>query len=219
MTGHKKRLSFKIDGLQWESNLLESMKITPLFAAALFAIASLLPAVAVDTYEFDSTHSAIGFKIRELFRYVPGRFNQFSGKIVFDEAAPEKSSVNVTIQAASIDTANAKRDKDLRSPRFFDVAKFPELTFKGRKVEKKDDKTFVVTGDLTIHGVTQAVPVTVEFLGKGKGTQGEPVSGWSGSTTIDRTKFGVVYNSVVEGSKLLGDEVKIEIQVEAHGAK
>lgn len=195
------------------------MKITPLFAAAFFAIASLSPAVAADTYEFDPAHSAIGFKIRHLFSDVPGRFNQFSGKIVYDEAAPEKSSVDVMIQAASIDTANAKRDADLKSPRFFDVAKFPELAFKGKKVEKKDDKTFVVTGDLTIHGVTQEVPVTVEFLGKGKGMKGEPVSGWSGSTTIDRTKFGLVYNAVVEGSKLLGDEVKIDIQVEAHGAK
>ncbi|HEY5753947.1 MAG TPA: YceI family protein [Chthoniobacterales bacterium] len=195
------------------------MKLLSLFSAALLAVASLSPVLAADTYEFDPAHSTIGFRIRHLFSDVSGRFNKFSGKIVYDEAAPEKSSVDVTIQADSIDTANAKRDTHLKTPDFFDVEKYPELTFKGKKVEKKDAKTFVVTGDLTIHGVTHEVPVTVEFLGKGKGVQGEPVSGWSASTTIDRNKFGVTYNSLVEGSKILGDDVKIDIQVEAHGAK
>lgn len=195
------------------------MKLLSLFSAALLAVASLSPAVAADTYEFDPAHSTIGFRIRHLFSDVSGRFNKFSGKIVYDEAAPEKSSVDVTIQADSIDTANAKRDAHLKNPDFFDVEKYPELTFKGKKVEKKDAKTFVVTGDLTIHGVTREVPVTVEFLGKGKGMDGEPVSGWGASITIDRNEFGVTYNGLVEGSEILGDEVKIDIQVEAHGAK
>jgi len=195
------------------------MKALALLSAALLTVASLSPAVAADTYEFDPAHSTIGFRIRHLFSDVSGRFNKFSGKVVYDETAPEKSSVDVTIQADSIDTANAKRDTHLKTPDFFDVAKFPELTFKGKKVEKKDDNTFVVTGDLTIHCVTLEVPVTVEFLGKGKGMEGEPVSGWSGNTTIDRTKFGLTYNAVVEGSKILGDDVKIDIQIEAHGAK
>lgn len=195
------------------------MKLLSLFSAALLAVASLSPAVAADTYEFDPAHSTIGFRIRHLFSDVSGRFNKFSGKIVYDETAPEKSSVDVTIQADSIDTANAKRDAHLKTPDFFDVEKYPELTFKGKKVEKKDAKTFVVTGDLTIHGVTREVPVTVEFLGKGKGMEGEPVSGWGASITIDRNEFGVTYNGLVEGSEILGDEVKIDIQVEAHGAK
>lgn len=195
------------------------MKFLTFLSAALLAAASLSPALAADTYEFDPAHSTIGFRIRHLFSDVSGRFNKFSGKIVYDETDPEKSSVDVTIQADSIDTANEKRDTHLKTPDFFDVAKYPELTFKGKKVEKKDAKTFVVTGDLTIHGVTHEVPVTVEFLGKGKGMEGQPVSGWSGSTTIDRTKFGLVYNAVVEGAKILGDDGKIDVQVEAHGAK
>ncbi|HEY5892794.1 MAG TPA: YceI family protein [Chthoniobacterales bacterium] len=195
------------------------MKFLTFLSAALLAAASLSPALAADTYEFDPAHSTIGFRIRHLFSDVSGRFNKFSGKIVYDETDPEKSSVDVTIQADSIDTANEKRDTHLKTPDFFDVAKYPELTFKGKKVEKKDAKTFVVTGELTIHGVTHEVPVTVEFLGKGKGMEGQPVSGWSGSTTIDRTKFGLVYNAVVEGAKILGDDGKIDVQVEAHGAK
>lgn len=194
------------------------MKMLALLSVGLFAISNLT-ASAADAYDFDPAHSTISFKIRHLISDTSGRFNDFTGKVVLDEAAPEKSTVEVAIKTDSIDTANEKRDGHLKSPDFFDTAKFPEITFKSKKVKRKGEKSAVVTGDLTMHGVTKEVPVTINFLGKGKGMDGGQVTGWSGSTTLDRKDFGLDWNKAVEGTNIVGDEVKIEIQVEAHAAK
>src|SRR6266446_9139419 len=116
---------------------------------------------AADTFVFDKAHSTIGFQVRHLFSKVPGKFNDFSGQIQLDEANPEQSSVEVNIKTASIDTGVKMRDDDLRSPNFFDAAKFPETTFKSKSVKSTGKDTFDVTGDLTMHGVTKEMVLKV----------------------------------------------------------
>jgi polyisoprenoid-binding protein YceI len=172
-------------------------------------------AFAADTYVFDKGHSSIGFQIRHLFSNVPGKFDDFTGTIQFDEANPEQSSVEVTIQTASIDTGVKMRDDDLRSANFFDATKFPETTFKSKSVKKTGDNTFDVTGDLTMHGVTKEVLLKVELIGKGAGPKNSVLSGWDATTSLKRSDFGLAWNKVIEGTQVVGDDVKIELHVEA----
>jgi polyisoprenoid-binding protein YceI len=172
-------------------------------------------ALAADTYVFDKLHSTIGFQIRHLFSKVPGKFADFAGQIQLDEANPEQSSVEVTIKTASIDTGVKMRDDDLRSPKFFDVKKFPEITYKSTAVKKTGENTFDVTGNLAIHGVTKEVVLKVELLGKGAGPKGSTLSGWDASTALKRSDFGLTWNQVIEGTQMVGDDVQIELHVEA----
>jgi polyisoprenoid-binding protein YceI len=123
--------------------------------------------------------------------------------------------VEVNIKAASIDTANEQRDKDLRSPNFFDAAKYPEITFKSKSVKKTGDNTADITGDLTMHGVTKEVVLKAELLGKGAGMQGKTVSGWEATTTLKRSDFGLSWNKAIEGTQIVGDDVQIDLRVEA----
>ena len=170
----------------------------------------------------------MGFLIRHLFTKVPGRFTDFSGQISFDEANPEQSTVEVTIKTASVNTDNEMRDKDLRSPNFFDVEKFPEMTFRSKSVKRTGQNTADVTGDLTMHGVTKEVGLKVEFTGKGTGAgpQGTMVSGsgrdamtmvsgWDATTTLKRSDFGLTWNQMIEGTRVVGDDVQIDLHVEA----
>jgi polyisoprenoid-binding protein YceI len=181
---------------------------------ALFAFLAAQSALA-DVYLIDKVHSTMGFQVRHLFSKVPGKFDDFSGQIQLDEANPEKSSVQVTIKAASVDTANKQRDTDLRSPNFFDAAKYPEITFKSKSVTKTGDKTANITGDLTMHGVTKEVVLKAELLGKGAGMQGKTVTGWDASTALKRSEFGLSWNKAVEGTQIVGDDVQIDLHVEA----
>ena len=174
-------------------------------------------AFAADTYVFDKNHTTIGFQVRHLFSNVPGKFEDFDGSITFDEANPEQSSVDVTIKTASIDTGVKMRDDNLRSPDFLDVEKFPTITFKSKSVKSTGKDTADVTGDLTIHGVTKEVVLTVELLGKGPGPKpGSFVSGWEATTALKRQDFGLVWNKLVEGTQIVGDDVKIDLQVGAN---
>ncbi|HVR10230.1 MAG TPA: YceI family protein, partial [Thermoanaerobaculia bacterium] len=116
-------------------------------------------------YKADPVHSKVGFSIRHLVSDVDGRFKDFDGAIKYDSQHPADSSVQFTVQAASIDTGNDGRDKDLRSPNFFDVAKFPTLSFTSTKVAPKGNNAFDVTGSLTIHGVTKTVTIPAKFRG------------------------------------------------------
>jgi polyisoprenoid-binding protein YceI len=173
-------------------------------------------AFAADTYVFDKAHSTIGFQIRHLFSNVPGKFDDFTGTIQFDETNPEQSSVEVNIKTASIDTGVKMRDDDLRSPNFFDAAKFPETNFKSKSVKSTGKDTFDVTGDLTMHGVTKEMVLKVELIGKGPGMkQGSILSGWDATTALKRSDFGLAWNKVIEGTQVVGDDVKIELHVEA----
>ena len=189
-------------------------KITLL--APLSALLIAHSAFAADTFVFDKAHSTIGFQVRHLFSKVPGKFDDFSGQIQLDEANPEQSSVEVTIQVASVDTGVKMRDDDLRSPNFFDAKKFPEITFKSSSVKRTGENTADVTGNLTMHGVTKEVVLKVELLGKGAGMKpGSIVSGWDAATALKRSDFGLSWNKVIEGTQVVGDDVQIELHVEA----
>jgi polyisoprenoid-binding protein YceI len=188
-------------------------KATPLVVLSALLLAQ--SAFAVDTFVIDKAHSTMGFQIRHLFSKVPGKFGDFSGQIRFDEANPEQSSVEVTIKTASIDTGVKMRDDDLRSSHFFDTAKFPQITFKSTSVKRTGENTADVTGDLSIHGVTKPVVLKVELLGKGAGPKNSTVSGWDATTALKRTDFGLTWNQVIEGTQMVGDDVQIELHVEA----
>jgi len=181
----------------------------------LSALLIVQSALAADTYVFDKAHSAIGFQIRHLFSNVPGKFDDFTGTIQYDEANPEQSSVEVNIKTASIDTGVKMRDDDLRSANFFDAAKFPEITFKSKSVKSSGKDTADVTGDLTMHGVTKEVVLKVELVGKGAGMKGSIVSGWDATTALKRSEFGLAWNKAIEGTQVVGDDVKIEMHIEA----
>src|SRR5271157_6472451 len=170
---------------------------------------------AADTFAFDKAHSTMGFEVRHLFSNVPGKFNDFEGSINYDDANPDQSSVEVTIKTASIDTGVKMRDDDLRSPNFFDAAKFPEITFKSTSVKTSGENTADVTGNLTMHGVTKEVVLKVELLGKGAGAKNSIVSGWDATTALKRSEFGLTWNKAIEGTQIAGDDVQIELHVEA----
>jgi len=183
----------------------------------ILALALLVPAVAsaaAATWKVDPAHSNMGFSIRHFFSQVPGRFNDFAGTVVYDPENPAASSVEITVQAASINTDNDQRDGHLRSPDFFDVEKFPTLQFKSTSVKAAGDKAMEVTGDLTIHGVTKQVTVPVEFFGSMETPMGTR-AGFHSEFTINRQDFGVSWNRNLDtGGVILGDDVKIEIGVE-----
>jgi polyisoprenoid-binding protein YceI len=179
----------------------------------------VLTAQADDTYKIDPVHSAIGFKVRHFFSYVNGSFKNFEGTINVDPGHPEKSSVTATIEAASVDTKNEMRDKDLRSDHFFEVAKYPTITFKSKSVKQTGADSGDIVGDLTMHGVTKEITLHVKFLGKGQGMGGKPISGWQVTPDpIKRSDYGLTWSKAVEGTSVVGEEVTISIDVEADKA-
>lgn len=187
--------------------------IRPFLIASLFA-ATLLAQDAPETWTVDRGHSSAQFKVRHMMANVTGQFRDFSGNISIDRANPAKSSVEFTIQAASIDTGNDNRDEHLRSPDFFDAAKFPAITFKSTSVTPKSATEFDVTGDLTMHGVTRRVTLPVSFLGFGRTARGEK-AGFEIETTLNRKDYGIVWNKTLdEGGLLLGEDVKVSINLE-----
>jgi len=186
-----------------------------LFALMAVALAAA-SAGAADTYTFDKAHSDVGFQIRHLVSKVRGRFTDYDGTIVVDKARPDASSVELKIRAASIDTGNAKRDEDLRSANFFEVEKYPEITFKSTKITPKGGDSYDVTGILTMHGVTREVTLPVTFLGFSKMGPMDK-AGFETATTLNRKDYGIVWNRPLDvGGTLLGDDVLISISVEAN---
>jgi polyisoprenoid-binding protein YceI len=172
-------------------------------------------ASAADTWTVDKAHSTVTFKIKHLMSKVTGSFGDFDGTITTDFANLGASGVTFTIQAASIDTANADRDKHLRSADFFDVEKSPAITFKSSKITKTGDNTFAVTGTFTMHGVAKEINLPVAFLGAGQDPWGNTKAGFEISTTLSRTDYGIVWNKALEsGGFLLGDEVEVMINLE-----
>ena len=166
-------------------------------------------ALAQGTYGIDVAHSNVGFKIRHLVSKVSGEFADFDGTIVADFADLDKSSVEFTIQAASIDTKNEKRDGHLRSPDFFDAEKYPEITFISSKITKVDGDTFAVAGTLTMRGVAKEITFMVDFLGA-MDVMGGTRAGYELTTTLNRKDYGVSWNRALDaGGFLLGDEVEV----------
>ncbi len=187
----------------------------PWFAVAvtlLWASTSL-----AEVYDVDPAHTSVVFRIRHLFTTVAGRFENFDGKITFDEKEPAKTRVEGSIDAATINTNVKKRDDHLRSADFFDVAKFPKVTFESTGVTDLDStgKKGKMQGTLTLHGVSRPVVLDASFLGKGKDPGGHERAGFHGTTTINRKDFGLTWNKALEsGGLLVGDDVTIEIDVE-----
>jgi polyisoprenoid-binding protein YceI len=167
-------------------------------------------------WEFDPEHTGVHFKVRHLMvSSVRGDFGSVSGKIVCDEADVTKSTADITIDAASINTRIAKRDEHLRSPDFLDVAKYPAITFRSKRVEKAGDGRLKMTGDLAIRGVTKEVVLTIEGPTAAiKDPGGNYRVGGQAATKIHRKEFGLVWNKVVEAGVVVGDEVEITIDVE-----
>jgi polyisoprenoid-binding protein YceI len=168
-------------------------------------------AVAQGSYGIDTAHSSVDFKIRHLVSKVSGTFTDFDGTIVADFNNLDASSVEFTIQAASIDTKNEKRDGHLRSSDFFDVESYPEITFKSSKINRVDDDTFAVNGTLTMRGVAKEITLMVDFLGE-MSAMGGTRAGYELTTTLNRMDYGVSWNRAVEaGGFVLGDEVEVNI--------
>lgn len=174
---------------------------------------------AADQYNIDAVHSRVGFAVKHMaVNTVHGRFTDFSGVILYDDKDASKSSVNVTIKSASINTDNDGRDKDLRSANFLETEKFPEITFKSKSVEKKADG-FVAHGTLTIHGVAKDVDL-VFTLGGPLDTGRGKILGAEAAVTINRQDYGVAWTRSLAGGELIvANDVKIEINVEARLAQ
>ena len=172
-------------------------------------------------YSFDKAHSFIGFKVRHMgLIEVPGFFRDFTGEVNFDSKDVSKSTVSFKALTTSVDTGVAGRDKHLRTADFFEVEKFPEMTFTSTKVEKKG-KGWSVTGDLTIKGVTKSVTIPFEIAGwLPAGERSGMKMGIAGETTINRRDFGVNYGTnLPSGIAAISDEVKVVLQIEAGKAK
>ena len=172
--------------------------------------------MATNRWDIDVGHSAIHFWVRHLvISKVHGRFAKWAGTIELDTQDLTRSSVDVKIDAASIDTQVADRDTHLRSPDFLDVAKYPELSFRSRRIEKAGDG-YRVTGDLTLHGVTREVVLDAEFGGTAKDPWGNERSAFAAKTSLDRRDYGLTWNAALEaGGVLVGEKVEISIELEA----
>lgn len=184
--------------------------------AAKFADNKLTAEESNGTYEIDAKHSHIGFRVMHMgLAEVPGAFRDFSGSITYDAKDVSKSSVNFTAKVTSVDTGVAPRDNHLRNADFFEVEKYPDLTFKSTKVEKKSDK-WEVTGDFTLKGVTKQITIPFTVNGMLKDQKGNVKMGISAQTAINRQDYGVKYGSKLpNGTLALSDTVKIDLQLEA----
>ncbi len=179
-------------------------------------MSSTATSTSTRTYAIDKAHSEATFQVRHLVTKVRGHFADFAGTIQFNADAPEQSSVAFTIQTASIDTKTADRDAHLRSEDFFFVDKHPEITFVSSKITKKGSDEYDVLGTLTIRGVAKDVALPVTFLGHAKDPWGNARIGFEAETTINRKDFGLTWNAALEtGGFLVGDEVKINLQIQA----
>jgi polyisoprenoid-binding protein YceI len=168
------------------------------------------------TWNIDLAHSSVNFSVRHMvISKVRGRFTKFSGKLELNEQDLTRSTVDVRIEASSIETGVADRDAHLRSPDFFDVERFPELAFTSKRVERIADDQYRVVGDLTIHGVTREVPLEVEVGGTKKDPWGNERIGFTARARIERKDFGLVWNAALEtGGVVVGERVDIDIDVE-----
>ena len=186
--------------------------ILSLFAALALATPSTVDPVK---WNIDPVHSEVTFRIRHFVSKVPGTFTQWAGSITADPAAVAAGSVEVTIQTASINTGNERRDKHLRSPDFFAADSFPTITFKSTKVQLSGTE-LKVTGDLTIRGVTKSVVLKGEFGGTaGPAESGKQRIGFTATTRVNRLDYGVKWNMLAEGANILGDDVDITLNIEA----
>jgi len=192
------------------------MKKLSLLLTTAFIFLSGSLAQAQTKYEIDAAHSTLGFAVKHMgVSTTRGAFSDFKGTIDYDPANPAAFAADVTVDAKSIDTANENRDNHLRGEDFFDVEKYPSITFQNAKLEQKDGKS-VIVGDLTIKDVTKSVEIPVEISGPVKGMGGGDVIGLAGETTINRQDFHVKWNKAWDaGGLVVADDVKLIVEVEA----
>ncbi len=199
----------------WVANRVTSL-------ALLAALSLIVSTARAETFKVDPEHTTVLFNVRHLFTTVTGRFETFQGRIELDEQHPDKSHVEGTIDAASINTNVKKRDDDLRSKNFFEVAKYPKIVFKSAGVTDIDPtgKRAKLAGTLAMHGVEKPIVLQVEFLGRGKDPWGNERAGFHAGTTINRKDWGLNWNEALEtGGFLVGDDVTIEINAEGLAQK
>jgi polyisoprenoid-binding protein YceI len=186
-------------------------------AAALAVFSTLPAAAATSTWQLDPAHSAAQFSVRHFaISTVRGAFSSVKGTVIFDDKDVTKSSVDVTIDVSTVDTREPKRDQDLKSDHFFDVANFPTMTFKSTKVESAGADKLKITGDLTIRGVTKSVVLDVDGPTAAiKDTYGNQRAAVSATTKVNRQDFGVKWNATMDnGGVVVGDDVSITIDAE-----
>jgi len=173
-------------------------------------------AISTRTFAIDKSHSEALFTVRHLITKVRGRFKEFEGTIELDQAHPEQSSVNFTINAGSVDTNELNRDTHLRSADFFDVEQFPAITFASTGIAATGKDEYDVSGTLAIHGVSKNVVLPVVFAGFAKDPWGNERAGFESELTINRKDFGLNWNAALEtGGLLVGDEVRITLSIQA----
>ena len=172
------------------------------------------PLAAPSTWKIDPTHSELSFTIRHMVSKVRGQFDVWTGTIIADPSDWSTASVEVVAQTSTIDTNNERRDADLRSDNHFDADANPTVTFRSTKVTRLAGDSLTVAGNLTIHGITRPVVLRGHFNGM-TGAPGKRRAGFDAETTINRKDFNMNWNRIVEGSAMVGDEVKIEIDIAA----
>jgi polyisoprenoid-binding protein YceI len=183
------------------------MKPAKMIMAIVFGSLGIA-AQAADTFKIDPVHSSVVFSVTHFGTNFYGRFNDVKGTVVFDQADPSKSSVDLTIPVESVDTKNEKRDQHLKNADFFNAKQFPVMTFKSTKVEGSGD-TYKVTGDLTLHGVTKPLTLEIKKGGEAKGMEGEIRGGGETKFAIKRSDYGMNF---MQGP--LGDEINIVVSLE-----
>ncbi len=187
-----------------------------LLLAKWIVLFMVMTGFAGDRYQIDPVHSSIGFTVRHMvIANVKGYFKEFSGTIIYDENDITRSSVSVTIKTASINTENPKRDAHLRSPDFFDAEKYPEITFKSKRILKEKDG-YIAVGDLTMRGVTREIRIPFQILGKVTDPWGNTRLGVEASLKLNRHDYGISWSQTLDnGGLVVGDEVKIDLNIEA----
>lgn len=167
-------------------------------------------------YDIDTTHSTVGFKVKHMMvSNVRGQFGDFAGTFTWDAANPQAAAVNATVQVASVDTDNEKRDDHLRNTDFFDAATYPTMTFVSTRLEPKGKDLYAMHGDLTLRGVTRPVVLDLEFLGEMSDPKAGTRVGWEARGVINRRDFGIDWSRTLDsGGVVVGDEVTIELAVE-----
>ena len=189
------------------------VQLIRLNSIALIFAAFVQSAAANETYQFDQARSAIGFRVHQFLGTTNGKFTRFSGSIDLDRQHPEHSSVSARIQVNSIDTGIKKRDDHLRSPEFFNVAKYREITFKSRSVKQTGPQGGNIEGDLTMHGVTKPVTLRVKLVTP---VSGEARTRWEVTTEpLKRRDFGLMFSSATETVSGISQDIAIKIDIEA----
>jgi polyisoprenoid-binding protein YceI len=182
--------------------------------ATTTASATTNPATAT-RWTLDPGHSAVGFSVRHLMiTNVRGEFEKYRGDVTYDMGRPEATRIEVSIDIASLNTREAKRDADLKSPLFFDVEKHPQMTFVSKSVRAAGEGKLEVTGDLTIRGTTREVTLSVHDISAATDMRGNPRVGATAQTQIKRSDFGMTWNKALEtGGVVVGDVVTITLEV------